>query len=387
MSEKRKKLLFVVTKSNFGGAQRYVYDLATHVPEETYEVAVALGGTGAHGAQPGLLRTRLEERGVRTLLIPHFMRNMSPIDDLRAFFELWQVVRREKPDILHVSSSKAGGMGSLVGRLAGVDTIIFTSHGLTFDETWRPWWQRTLIWLFTWITILLATKTIQISRDTHIRASRMPFARKKVTLVHNGIEPPRFMSRTEARARLLPDFPDTVYDMCWIGTIAEYHPNKNLDVLIEALAILKERGMPTHLLLIGEGEERKNLQTRARECGVQEYVHLVGYIPEAVRYLTALDIFCLPSKKEGLPYVLLEAGYATLPVVASDITGNTEIVTDKETGVVVEVTKDTLASAFERLITHPDQARGYADALNKHVASSFSIEHMVQETARLYMGE
>lgn len=378
------KILYCITKSNFGGAQRYVFDLARHA-SKTHEVAVALGGTGAQGAGPGSLKTRLDACAIRTIVVPHFMRDMSPLDDMRACIELFHVVRTERPDVLHVTSSKAGGIGTLVGRLCGVRTIIFTSHGLTFDEEWRPLWQRALIYCFTWLTILLSTRTVQISNDTYKRARAMPFCMKKVALVHNGIEAPNLISRDEARRALIPHLPEPVLGASWCGSVAELHPNKNLSVLIDALAILhRTSGYDVHLVLIGEGEERERLEDRARANGVADRVHITGYVREAARYLRAFDLFVLPSLKEGLPYVLMEAGAASLPCIVSNIAGNTEIVTDGKTGVVVDISPEAFAHAIELLISNPELARSYGNALGVDRAKRFSTTRMVHDTFALY---
>jgi glycosyltransferase involved in cell wall biosynthesis len=384
MSPSKKKILYVITKSNYGGAQRYVFDLATHLDPNEFDTVVAFGGTGDKGAQIGTLSQRLSDAHIRTIPIKHFMRDVSIFEDIQAFFELVRIIRTERPDVLHVTSSKAGGLGALAGRIACVPTIVFTSHGLTFDETWRPMWQRALIWLFTWCTILISTHTIQISRDTYERAAIMPFVRRRVVLIHNGIDTPNFIVRNDARATLVPQAVASAYRAQWIGTIAEYHPNKNLHALIEAVAQLRDRGIKAHLILIGEGEERERLATLAEKLNIEAQVHLTGYIQGAAHYLKALDIFTLPSKKEGLPYVLLEAGLAELPVVVSNITGNTEIVTDKKTGVVIDATREQLADAFEALLRDPDRMQSYARALHTHVADSFSIEQMVHDTLSLY---
>src|SRR3990167_2305563 len=107
-----KKILFVITKSNWGGAQRYVYDLATALHKGQFEVVVAFGGTGEAGAHPGLLAERLKEVGVRTIFIESFTRDIGIFRDVSAFFELLRVIKKERPDVLHLNSSKAGGIGS-----------------------------------------------------------------------------------------------------------------------------------------------------------------------------------------------------------------------------------------------------------------------------------
>ena len=378
-----KKVLFIITKSNFGGAQRYVYDIATHLDKERFVPVVALGGTGEKHAPQGILQHLLEEKNIRIHSVKHFMRNMSFIQDVSAFFELLRILKKERPDVLHVTSSKAGGLGALAGRVAQVPTIIFTSHGLAYDEAWRPLLQRALIWVSSWCTMMLATTTIQISEDTFKRARNMPLLRKKIVLIHNGIEQPQYMSRVEARTFL------DAQSLCseetlWIGALAELTPNKNLGILIEALALLHADGISAHLWLIGEGEQHTELAQLARTRGLEAYVHLTGYLTNASCVLKAFDVFALPSRKEGLPYVLLEAGYASLPVVVSSIEGVSDIVTHEKNGLMVEATAQTFAMALKRLLTNTNQSTSLGENLHQHVSNSFSVERMVQKTTELY---
>lgn len=381
----KKKILYVITKSNWGGAQKYVYELATALPRDEYEVAVALGGTGGQKAVPGILVKKLETKNIRTAMVPHFMRDMSLVDDVRAFFELWHIVRTERPHILHTTSSKAGGMGVVIGRLCGVSNIVFTSHGLAFDESWRTWWQRALMTFFTWLTVLLSTRTIMISTETYERASSMPFCKKRVALVHNGIHTPALLPKQEARSALFPNATDETLIAPWIGSIAEYHPNKKLGVLIDATALFVENNIPIHTFLIGDGEQRGELIIQAQKQHVEEHVHFVKCPENASRYLQAFNVFALPSKKEGLPYVLLEAGAAALPVVASNITGNRDIIEHERSGLVVDATAQHFYDACLSLIENEAKARMFAQTLHSRVTTQFSIEHMVNETAKLYV--
>ena len=133
----RKKVLFLITKSNFGGAQRYVYDLATTLDAEKFEVVVALGGKGP-------LASLLEHAGIRTITIESLTRDISIKNELRFTFELWKIIHTERPHILHVNSSKAGAVGTLLGRVAFVPRVLFTAHGWAFNED-RPWWQKIII--------------------------------------------------------------------------------------------------------------------------------------------------------------------------------------------------------------------------------------------------
>lgn len=379
---KKKKVLYVITKSNFGGAQRYVHDLATNLPQEAYTPVVALGGTGEKNASLGTLQHKLEEKNIRVVPIVHFMRDMSLVDDVRVFFELFSIVRKEKPDVLHVTSSKAGGVGALVGRIARVPKIIFTSHGLAYDETWRPAWQRALIWIASWCTFLLSTKTIQITHDTFTRASHLPFLHTKMALVRNGRDVPHFLSREEARKKLCQT--ESVCGERWIGTIAELTPNKNLHILIEAVARMHAEGLRAHAWILGDGEEKVFLERLRHEKSLDHYIHILGHIPKAATFLKAFDVFTLPSRKEGLPYVLLEAGYAELPVVASNIPGISDIITHGETGVMVKATSEKLAEVYTTLLENKELSTQYGTSLKEFVSKNFSISQMIKNTTALY---
>jgi len=372
-----KKILYLITKSNFGGAQKYVYELAVAAQQRGHQVIVACGGTGTSGAKPGILAEKLTASNVRVTIIRHFMRNMSPLSDLKALTEVWLLVRKERPDVLHVTSSKAGGIGALAGRLAGVRRIIFTSHGLTVDETWRPWWERVLIYIGTWVTLQLAHQSIMISKETADRAKAMPGLARKISLIKNGITAIPFLERISARTLLAPNVPQSAF---WIGGIGELHPNKNWTAAILAMRSLSTKA---HLLIIGEGEERLLLEQLIIQHNLQDQVHLLGY-KDGAQYLLALDVFVLPSTKEGLPYVILEAGLAHLPVVASDLPGNRDIIDSGQTGFLVTPTPEQIGATFEMLLRDQGMRRQLGDSLAAVVQKTFSTDRMFKETFALY---
>lgn len=313
----KKKILFVITKSNWGGAQRYVYDLVTNLAREEFEVVVAFGGTGEVGAHTGLLATRLSDAGVRTLFIESFMRDIGIFRDISAFFELLRIIKKEKPDVLHLNSSKAGGLGALTGRITGIRRIIFTAHGFAHNEM-RPLYQRALIWTFSWFTILFADKVIVLS---HYEFSRAPviFSRRKLVVIHNGID---LHMPFGSGARIRDAFP---IDVRITGTIGELTKNKNHIALIEQ----SRNDSALYVAIVGEGEDRAHLEAKIREYGLEARVKLFGFMP-ASEVLKGFDTFALPSLKEGLPYVLLEAKVASLPILANRVGGVGEILDAKD---------------------------------------------------------
>ncbi|MDE1919633.1 MAG: glycosyltransferase [Patescibacteria group bacterium] len=311
MRNPRKKILFVITKSNWGGAQRYVYDLATALPKDQFDVGVAFG-------QPGLLAKKLNEARITTYPITSLQRDVSLFADVRGFFELLRLFRIEKPDVVHLNSSKAAGVGALAARFAGVPRIIFTAHGWPFWEERDPF-SRGLIYLFSWLTALLSHKVIVISNYDLSVAKKMLFVGHKTVRIYNGID---FSSPLDSGDVIRRSFPKGARIA---GTIGELTKNKN------HIQLLKQarKDPDLYVAIVGEGELRTWLEEKINEWGLLGRVKLFGFMP-AREVLRGFDTFVLPSLKEGLPYVLLEAEAAGLPIVANRVGGVGEILDAKD---------------------------------------------------------
>ncbi len=367
------RILYVITKANWGGAQRYVFDLAVSARKEGNDVLVVSGNEGE-------LTERLRNAGVDVVSILSLKRDIHIFSELRAFRTLLSVMRNFSPHIVHGNSSKAGALASLAGRICNVPRIIFTAHGWAFNED-RPWWQKKIIVLFHWITIILSHKTICVSEALAQDIEHMPFVRNKLIVVHNGIDPQPLLSRNDARAYLAPQ----IHASFWIGTIAELHPVKQIDVLIRAFVPIAKMYADVALILIGGGEERKRLEELVRQEGLVSRIHFCGHVREASTYLSSLDIFVFPSRSEALGYALLEAGNASLPVVASKVGGIPEIITNHENGILVPPGNvSALTEALTLLIENDALRAKLGRALCERVTRVFSKEQMVRETLSIY---
>lgn len=375
---KKTKVLFVITKSNFGGAQKYVYDLARSLPWDQFEITVVLGGDG-------VLAEKLADAHICTISIPSLQRNVNPFNDLVSFIALWKLFRNERPDVVHLNSAKASGLGALAGRLASVKKIVFTAHGWAFNEDRSPL-SRFLITLLSWMTVLLAHKTIAVSDAVKNDTKNWPFIQDKITTIRNGVSSPQFTTCDDSRCEIASitnaTFPENAFI---IGTVAELHNNKGLLYALNAFAQLAPRNPHIFYVIFGEGEERAPLQAFIKEHGLEQRVFLLGFVKNAVQYMPGLDCFILPSIKEGLPYVLLEAGLAYRPVIATMVGGIPEIIEDTQTGLLVPPRNITaLAGAISWMISNPTERAILGKKLNKKITSSFTIEQMVDKTVALY---
>lgn len=368
----KKRVLYLITKTNFGGAQRYVHDLALEASRAGYDVTVAGGGDGE-------LLKRLTTAGIHTVSIASLKRDVHLLSEFKAFRELFALIRTIRPDVLHLNSSKAG-IAALAGRFAGVRRIIFTVHGWAWNEE-RPLYQKGFIALMYFFTLLLCHRVLVVSHAAARQARFFPIRKKKLVVVHNGIGSISLLSREEARKRLLPESKRAF----WVGTIAELHPIKGIPILVEAYEHFAPDFPNSELLLIGEGQERSKLEEQIRLEGVSGTTSLLGHVEEAYRYLLAFDIFVLPSRSEGLPYVLLEAGSAGCPVIATDVGGIPEIIVDGETGILVPYgDRSALTEALESLARNESLREELVHALQEKVAQDFSIEKMCSETFKHY---
>ncbi|MEK7150442.1 MAG: glycosyltransferase, partial [Patescibacteria group bacterium] len=264
---KKKKILFCITKSNWGGAQRYVYDLATNLPRDKYEVAVVLGGNGK-------LKEKLELAGIKTISISSLKRDVGIMSDISSFFELVRIFRAEKSDIIHLNSSKMGGIGGLAGRIARVKKIIFTAHGWAYNEE-RSFSQKIAIAILHFVTVALSHLTIAVSEKAKEQFKSAGLMKNKIVVIRNGIGEIEFMEKEKARQEFTEvtevRLPQTEKvkeiiksEPLWIGTISELHRNKGLKYAIEAIKKYLETKRPSSqkiiFVIMGEGEERKNLE-------------------------------------------------------------------------------------------------------------------------------
>lgn len=372
MSQSEKlRVLLVVTKSNFGGAQRYVFEIADTLHKNGHAVAVAsAGGTGE-------LIDRLQARGITHLPIKQLSRDVAIRQELQAVVTLYKHVSAYKPDVVHLNSSKAGGLGAVVCRLLRVPLIIFTAHGWAHNEDRGGWW-RSITYTFGMVTGLLVHKIITVSAYDYKKAPTAA-VRTKCEVIHTGVADIDWIPIAAAKEAL--SIPTT--NVINIGTVAELTANKNLLFAIDAVATFNQNHtQKLHYTIVGEGEDRAQLEkyitTNQLDC-----VTLAGAMPDARRYLKAFDVFMLPSRKEGLPYALLEAAAAGLPLIASDRGGISEVITNSTQGLLINPTdKQSLIAALKEITTA--QKRSALGAAAHERSQHFTLDTMIEKTIASY---
>lgn len=327
-----------------------------------------------------LLSHRVSLIGLR-----HLVRDLRPASDLLAFFALIRILRREKPHIVHTHTSKAGILGRWAARLCHVHVIVHTPHGHIFWGYFSPRNTKLFILLERWtarITDAIVTLTLQEKQD-HLQVGIAPERRFKV--IHSGVDlrlfrPERFAGKEEAVRRSLGIPPGLTV----VGTAGRLTPIKGQETLLRAVAGLLRRGEKIRLLLLGEGEQHRDLETLADGLGIAEGVHFLGWRPDVARVMACLDIFCFPSLNEGMGKVLVEAMAMHKPIIASDVGGIRDLVRSGENGILVPP-GDVAAwtGAIASLCQDPEMRRRLG-AEGGRRAPLFSAERMIEEIERLY---
>lgn len=393
MNENKRKILYIVTQTEWGGAQKYVFDLATHLAEG-FDVTVA---TGADGSSRELL-DKLVGAGIKNFTFKHLKRDINLWHDILAIFEIAKFLRQNNFDIIHLNSTKAGVIGAIatiLNRFLAVlgmtknnatvigaphwPKIIYTAHGWAYLEP-LPFYKRWLYLIMEKIAARLRDYTIILSEKEKQIALQYDTAElNAVSVIPNGIDLNnlQFLSKQEARQKLNPPV-----DKFIIGTIANLYKTKGLEYLIEAAKQFSD----VQTVIVGEGSERKNLEEKIKKNKLEESVTLCGNLSQAYQCLSAFDIFVLTSIKEGFPYTLLEAMAAGLPIVATNVGAIPEILENKKTGLIVPPA-DSLALTEEiiSLIKNPEQAKRLG-ANAKEAVKKFGLNTMVDKTKMVYAG-
>jgi glycosyltransferase involved in cell wall biosynthesis/peptidoglycan/xylan/chitin deacetylase (PgdA/CDA1 family) len=362
---RRPRVLLLITLAEVGGAQAYVASLLPALAGR-FDVVVA-----AHGRGP--LRVAADNADVRFVELEHVRRPINPWRDVAGFVELVRLLRRERPDVLHASSSKAGVLGRLAAWVAGVPIRIFTVHGWAFgaysglaSRLYR--WADRLVRRVTTVTICVSEN----EREAGIRAGTCDAERTVVIRNAVALDGRPRAGHEQPRPRLV--------------AVGRLKAPKDFSTLVRALALLPADSFDA--LIVGDGPDRPTLEGELRQLGLESRVRLAGERHDVPDLLAAADVFVLSSVSEGLPVSVLEAMAAELPVVASRVGGLPELVRDGETGLLVEPRNpEQLAAALGRLVADRDLCRRLGAAGRAVVESHFDPEAFARAHVDLYAAE
>jgi glycosyltransferase involved in cell wall biosynthesis len=361
----RIRVMFVIGSLQIGGAQKHVYDLLRSLPRERYELDVVIFRRG------GFYYEKVKDLGVSVHSLDIFNRR----DLVLKFAQFMRVVRRLRPDVMHLFLFPSSLYGSLAAAFCRPSpAVIFSKRSMGLEiSVFRRLAYRHLI-------MSRADVVTAVSQPVADECIRLGVSPKLVQVVENGIE---WTDRAETGH--LREALGVPRDVLLVGTVGSMTARKRQHLLLQAAPLILARKPDVHFVIMGDGVLRRELVSASEALGIQERVHLPGVLAPATRYLRDLSVFVLPSSEEGTSNALLEAMMVGVPCVASDIPSNRQVIAHGETGQLVDVASPSqLADAVLRMLEDPAAAAGLVVRARDRVAGHYRLNTSVAMNASLY---
>jgi glycosyltransferase involved in cell wall biosynthesis len=337
---------------------------------------------------PGPYVPRLEAWGIRHEPLRHATRSMAIGQDMMALTELWRLFRRLKPDIVHTHNPKPGLYGRLAARAAGVPGVVNTVHGLYASPEDRASRRAVVYALERAASLCSGAELIQNPEDLEVLA-RLGIPRDKLVLLGNGIDLERFRpaadedGRRRARAVLGVDVEAVV-----VGTVGRLVRQKGFPELFAAAERLRSTHPDVVFVVVGGSDPDKADAISSEElaaAGRSGRIVFTGSRDDMEDVYRGFDLFVLPSHREGFPRSAMEAAATGLPVIATDIRGCRQVVSDAQTGLLVPLHDPVrLASAIEELVVDAALRRRMGIAARRKAEAEFDYRVVVSKTLEAY---
>jgi L-malate glycosyltransferase len=360
------RLTHLIVDLEIGGAENGVVNVLNGLDEHLFKTSLYVFKSGC------ALESRLR-KNIRLVHVPKRKGN-----DPMAVLRLALLLRRDRPHILHTHTWSTLVEGVLAAKLAGVPIIVHGEHGTVRKESRPHVYTQRLFWRGADVVL-----TVSETLKQHL-LKEIGFPAERIIAIQNGVDTERFQPhRDSASTRKELGLPVGGFI---VGSVGRLVPVKNHVTLMRAVARVASRIPHVVLMLVGDGPLDGELKMLAQELGIADRVVFLGYRHEVPLLLTAMDVFVLPSLREGMPNALLEAMASGLPVIASKMGGASEIVRDGENGFLVCPTDaGRLSQLIYQLSISRERCRAMGMEARRYVERDFKMEHMVNKYTNLYL--
>ena len=367
------KIAQIITLSEYGGAQKHILILSNMLKKNGYDVDVISG----EGDQ---LKEYLDKSSINNIKIDSLIRSINPIKDFKALFQLVKIIKKNNYDIVHCHSSKAGLLGRIAAKIAGVKCIVFTAHGFVFNEPMSSIKKRIYI-IAEKFAAHFGHKVITVSQKDYNTALQYNITTKeKLVYIPNALEKSEPLN-IEEKSKLHKEL--HIDEKCiTIGCVANFFETKGYVYLIEALNRLNKEGYPFQALLIGNGPKFEEIKEMAIN---DKNIRFLGFRDDAEKLINIFDVFVLASIKEGMPYVILEAMGKGIPVLCTKVGALTDIIKHKENGFIVDpANSDALYEYLKEIILGKYDLKEIGKKGNEFIDNNFNLDDCVNKIIKVY---
>ncbi len=374
------RILRIIARLNIGGPAIHVTLLTEKLGAPVYHSTLVCGNIEAG---EGDMQYFAEKHGITPLMLPELGRSLNPLRDLSTIWKLYQLMRQLQPQVVHTHTAKAGFVGRVAAKLAGVPVIVHTFHGHVFQGYFSPAKTKMFILLERITarmsdTVITLTEGLRRELSEEYRITR----RSRITVLPLGLDleafarVPRKSDDFRRAHGIAPDVP-------LIGIVGRLVPIKNHDLFLQAAVKIRERLPDACFAIIGDGELRAELEATTARLGLTDCVQFVGWVRDVAPVYSDLDALVISSRNEGTPVSVIEALSARCPVVTTAVGGLPDLLDQGALGALVPSDDvDALADAIVRTITvPPDTTRAQQLMLDR-----YSIDRLVMDLDQLYRG-
>ena len=380
MSERRVRILHIITKIAVGGAQMNTLISTRDVSEKGYPSDIL---TGPERPSEGDLYDLVKKWNLNVLLAPHLKREISPLNDLRAYVEIRKIIEKGNYDVVHTHGSKARFLGRLAAASFPAVKIVQTAHGWPFYDSMHSLTK----WLYISLEKIgfrLAHANIAVSPRDRDKAVRYGIgSRDTYRIIRSGVDFEEFRKargrKSEARALLdLPNNGNVV------GSVMRFCQEKAPDIFIKVASEVIKHKPDVLFVIVGDGPLMKQTEKWIESHDLRDKFLLIGSRKDIAEILPAFDLFLITSRTEGLPRALLECLAAGIPVVSTDVGGIHELVDGKRNGLLFpEGDVTALAGGVVRLLNSPSLCADLMSSVDIDI-EPFSARRMVEQLFDLY---
>ncbi|MBT1165728.1 glycosyltransferase [Bifidobacterium simiarum] len=359
-----------------GGVARNVIDLALGLDASRFDITLMHGTS----RMDEYFRSRYDEldHRVRLVACDELVREISPVHDLRALHAIAAVIGEERPDVVHCHSTKAGALGRIAARAYGVPGIFYTPHAYAFQSPKvRPWKRSVYAMVERLLSRHATTRTFNVSYGERDQALDRRLDRPdKFHVIVNGMRSVALPTRSAARAALgLPQ------DVPLVGVVSRMVDQKDPMTAARILCRLMARRPRLHAAFVGSGPLEESVRRFCLDRGYAGRIRFAGERDDADRIVAAFDVSLLTSLYEGMPYSLIESLRAGVPVVATDVVGNDEVVVDGVNGALFPAGDvDRGAEVLSAMLDRPCDG----DAVRESFARRFRLDCMISRIDEHY---
>ncbi|MGO5342472.1 MULTISPECIES: glycosyltransferase family 4 protein [Enterobacterales] len=325
------------------------------------------------------------KNNIKFIYCKNLVRNISITQDFRAFWSLYKLFKKNKFDIVHTHSSKTGVIGRIAAKLAGVPMVIHTVHGFSFPSA-KGKLTKLIYFLMEWLGTKCSDKVICLhDKDRNFAKKYLGAKNKQLEIIPNGVDIMKFHPPTEYEKKIIREELHIPSEAIVIGMVGRLWKQKNPKLLMNSALSILEANKNIHLVFVGDGEFRSELEFTAENYSIKNQVHILGWRSDSNHILKAFDIFVLPSLWEGMPLAILEAQATGIPCIVSNIQGNNHLVQHNINGLLFSSNEEKdLTLCLNKLIDDYSLRYSLGNAGLANVRKRFSIEDRVNKIIKCY---